>query len=198
MQIGTVDPTTTHAQQDVENAVALGFDALAMNLGAPTADWAISTVEQLFQYAQGTNLGLFFSMDLGQDSSLDDFTSIVNQYLGNGAYYKGPTGQPFLSTYSSGGHSPSDFTSFLSGLSSDVYFVPDLDDSSGYYTDAPDWFTTWDDVVDGVYSWETAWPLGSSTPANTSTTQDVYVQTSATSADKTYMIGKVAYPKVTC
>jgi glucan endo-1,3-alpha-glucosidase len=187
--VGTVDSSTNHAQLDIEQAAAMGLSAFALNVGAPTASWCQSTVEQLFNYANSNNFKLFFSLDLGQDGTLTDFTSLVQQYINNTAYYKaGPNNYPFLSTYSAGSTSPSDWASFKSSLGTNVYFVPDFDGVSGYYTDINSFFSTWGSTVDGVFSWETAWPAAQTKPANVSTDSDQYVQTGTQANSKSYMI----------
>ena len=189
VQIGTLTAGSGHAEQDIANAQAMGFDAFALNVQAPTADFTQSTVSQLFTYAASTGFKLFFSLDMSADNTLSDYTSLLQQYLGNEAYYTaGPQNYPFLSTFDSGNLEPSDWSNFKSSFANELYFVPDFDDTAGYYTDTNDWFSTWDSVVDGVFSWETAWPAQQDIPTNVSTDSDQYVQNG--SNGKAYMIGR--------
>ena len=114
---------------------------------------------------------------------------MLQEYLGNPAYYRyGPNNYPFLSTYSSGGHTASDISSFLSFYANELYFVPDFDETAGYYTDPTAWYNYWGDYVNGVFSWETAWPAGSTTASSVSTDSDVAVMSMIHDNSKTYMI----------
>ncbi|MCJ1440658.1 MAG: hypothetical protein MMC23_001144 [Stictis urceolatum] len=187
--VGTVDPSTDHAQQDVSQALAMGFKGFAMNVGQPTQPWARTTIQSLFDAASGTDFQLFFSMDIYGDGTLSDFTQLVSDFLTHDNYYKaGPSSQPFLSTYSAGSHSSSDWSSFLSTLPTQTYFVPDFDNTDGYYTDSASWFSTWGSLVSGLFSWETAWPAQSDAPSNVSTASDQFVMQGTQANQKTYMI----------
>ncbi|KAF9883043.1 hypothetical protein FE257_004297 [Aspergillus nanangensis] len=192
--IGTVDGSTDHAQQDIEGAIAVGFDAFAMNIGAPTADWAKSTVEQLFAAAEGTNFGLFFSFDMLQYSNLGDHITLFNQYRDHPNYFHaGSDGFPVVSSY--GGYAEaSDWASFKA--SSDIYLIPNLDDSapgSGeggpYYTDPAGQLGAFNDIVDGYFSWESAWPASTGGPTHVSSAGDEAVMEFAHNAGKDYMMG---------
>ena len=70
--------------------------------------------------------------------------------------------------------------------------MPGFDDAPGYYDDADAFFGAWKGVVDGVFSWETAWPGQSDSPQNFSTSSDERVQSAAISAGKDYMMGQLA------
>lgn len=190
-QVGSLTSGTNHAELDIEQAQAMGFDAFALNVGAPNADWAQSAVQQLFTVAQQKNFKLFFSLDFIQDGSYQDFQNLLQGYLGNSAYYRtGPNNYPVVSTFSAGALGPSDFQAFKQFYANELYFIPDFDGTQGYYTDTNGWFYAWDSVVDGVFSWETAWPAQMTTPTNVSTASDQYVQNGAKANGKTYMIRK--------
>ncbi|KAI0123459.1 glycoside hydrolase [Xylariales sp. AK1849] len=188
--VQTLNSTTTHAATDVNTALSMGLAGFALNVGDPTANWSTDAIKQVFDAAANTEFKLFFSLDLAQESDAYAFTDLINEYISNSAYYvAGSNGHPFLSTFSAAGTSASYWPAFLGTLNSEVYFVPDFDDSDDYYTDINSWMSSWSSVVDGVFSWETAWPGRSETAANVSTEVDEEILAAATSAGKDYMIG---------
>lgn len=126
-------------------------------------------------------------MDLAQDTNAYDFSALINEYIGNDVYYK-YNDLPFLSTFSAAGTGPEYWPDFLATINSDVYFVPDFDDGLDYYTNFDSWLGAWASVVDGVFSWETAWPSTSDTASNVSTSSDESIMTSIHNAGKSYMI----------
>ena len=136
----------------------MGFDAFALNLAAPTASWAIDAVNQLFAHAGEVGFKLFFSMDTAGGSwQFSDWSNLLQGYLGHEAYYRGPNGFPFLSTFDGGPWSPADWANFKASYANQLYFVPDFDSTQGYYTDIDAWMYAWYNVIDGAFSWETAW-----------------------------------------
>ncbi|KAI1325243.1 glycoside hydrolase family 71 protein [Xylariaceae sp. FL0255] len=192
--IGTVDSTTNHAQLDVQNAMAAGIDAFALNQGDPSASWSLSTLQQLFTAAEATNgkFKLFFSFDTFQDGTVSDHVSPFLMYKGSSAYLLGPNGLPVVSSY--GGYSLlSEWQSFKDQYS--VYLIPNLDvagagDTSEYYTDPSSYLASYESIVDGYFSWESAWPQSTSgVPQNVSSTGDATVMSYAHSTGKTYMMG---------
>ena len=186
-----MNPGSGHAELDIDEAIAVGFDAFALNVGQPNQPWAQSTVSQLFNYATSKNFKLFFSIDLFQYENINDFTTMVNQYLGHSAYYHaGPNNRPFLSTYGSGRLGPSDVAQFKSKLSQSVFFIPDFDSVNNFYNDPSGWLNTWGSLVDGGFGWETAWPSRQDTPANISVVQDNWVSTNIVPQGKSYMISE--------
>ncbi|KAH8903098.1 hypothetical protein BR93DRAFT_941010 [Coniochaeta sp. PMI_546] len=42
-----------------------------------------------------------------------------------------------------------------------IYFIPDIDDTNGYYGSSDAWWYYWGNITDGIFSWETAWPVSS-------------------------------------
>ena len=91
-----------------------------------------------------------------------------------------------------------------------MYFIPEFDDTDGYYQAASSvgilsypwftqkilntafqWWSYWGDVVDGLFSWDAAWPPSSSLsgtyPGDVS--PDLPVIKGAVAHDKGYMIG---------
>lgn len=69
--------------------------------------------------------------------------------------------------------------------------MPDFDGTAGYYDGADAWWDYWGGVVDGLFSWEAAWPeragLGGAFPGDTG--PDEVVSKAAEARGKDYMIG---------
>lgn len=190
--VSTLTNGTNHAALDVANARSLGFDAFALNVGQPGADWAISTIAQVFaEAAKYQDFKLFFSLDTAQDGTLSDYHSLLSQYLGHPAYYRaGPKSYPFLSTFDAGTLDPAEWATFKnSDYAGELYFVPDFDNTQGYYDNPAAWVDAWKGVVDGAFSWETAWPGQTTVPTNVSTQSDINVMSALKAQGKTYMIG---------
>ncbi|KAI0470734.1 glycoside hydrolase [Xylariaceae sp. FL0804] len=185
-----LDSSTDHASQDITTAQAMGLSAFALNVGDPSADWAQDAISQLFDAAAGTGFKLFFSLDMAQEGDAYAFQDLLGAYLGHDSYYRAGSGDgnAFLSTFQSAGNGPDYWSDFLGQLGEDTHFVPMFDETEGYYDDPAGWQSSgWGDVVDGLFSWETAWPGQSDTQCNVSTAQDEAVM--AASGGKDYMIG---------
>ncbi|KAH8705699.1 glycoside hydrolase [Talaromyces proteolyticus] len=188
--VGTI--TTDHANTDIQNAITAGFDAFALNVMS-TDSWSTDAVSALFNASAGTNFKLFFSFDMTHFSDPSSFIPILKQYVGHDNYYTYDS-KPFVSTFDGGtltfGASDpnsgwtNSFKDVLSGAGIDVFFVPDFDDASNYPTDFFSTFT----VVDGAFSWETAWPTVGAGVVNVSDTVDASVLGDAHSAGKIYMM----------
>ena len=181
--------------KDVTDAAAMGLDAFAMNVGNPTASWALDCINDLFAAAATVKgFSLFFSFDLYQDSTLQDHITLFNQYKNHPNYYIGPNGSPLVSSY--GGYNEmSAWASFKS--SSSIYLLPNLDDSapgsgdtSSYYTNPSGELSGFNSIVDGYFSWESAWPQSAGGPVDEDDTGDQTVMSYAHSNGKTYMMGK--------
>ncbi|CRG88942.1 hypothetical protein PISL3812_05977 [Talaromyces islandicus] len=184
--------TQDHANTDIQQAIAAGFDAFALNLMS-TDGWSTDAVSALFKASAGTEFKLFFSFDMTHFSDPSEFIPVLKDYVGNDNYYT-YSGKPFVSTFDGGtltfGSSDpnsgwtNSFKSVLSDAGIDVFFVPDFDDSSNYPND---FFSTFS-VVDGAFSWETAWPGVNSGKVNVSDSVDATVLGDAHSASKVYMM----------
>ena len=63
--VGTV--STAHAQQDIADAVAVGFDGFALNIGDPRQSFVREAFNSMFDYARDNypDFKLFFSLDQG-------------------------------------------------------------------------------------------------------------------------------------
>ncbi|VUC37092.1 unnamed protein product [Clonostachys rosea] len=179
-----------HASQDVQAALALGIDAFVLNVGMPNADWCISTVEQLFAAASGTNFKIFFSLDLYAESDPYAFTTMINKYFSHPNYYKaGPSSAPMLSTFQPGAWGSDNWGAFLASLSSKPYFVPDFDQAEGYYENPEAFWYYWKDTLDGSFSWEQSWPGVTDTQTNVTSEVDAKVLSATHAQGKVYMMG---------
>ncbi|KAF1989077.1 glycoside hydrolase family 71 protein [Aulographum hederae CBS 113979] len=187
--VGTT--TEAHVKQDIDEAAAAGFDAFALNVGDPTAAYANTTVGYMFKYLEAVQqkypFKLFISMDLAAHGTLNDFTPMVKQYIASSAYRKaGSPAKPFLSTFSGHSNSPSTWNTFLSQFSPKPYFIPNFDNAPNYFDASDSFWSQWNSVVDGLFSWETAWPKV--TEAGTgSITQDQKIASGASKKGKVYM-----------
>ena len=184
--------TSSEAVSDIQDAIAVGFDGFALNTPDVVDSYVTNAVSYLFAAAQGTSFKLFFSYDTSYGSggaSMGAFASFVAQYAGNSAYYK-VDGRPFISTFNGGTYSNSDWQSnFIQPLINDGYnpfFVPDFDDTSGY----PNNFFSEFPVVNGAYSWESAWPAPGTTISTVSDSVDSSMISQAKAAGKVYMMRK--------
>ncbi|TGJ88363.1 hypothetical protein E0Z10_g483 [Xylaria hypoxylon] len=188
--VGGIDPNTDHAQQDIEQAAAAGFDAFALNIGQPAAGWLTSAVHQLFDYADTRNdFKLFFSFDFYQTGDINAHAALYTQFAGRLSYLRyGDAGLPVVSSYSGGGIGVDAWRNFKTA--NNVYLIPNPEADGNYYSAPPTFFQNWNDVVDGVFSWETNWPDVSDTPGNNvSSTRDQAVKTAADAVGKTYVMG---------
>ena len=147
--IGTI--TDAHCQQDIENAMALGADAFALNLNTDTASWATTTVTSLFNWADTLGFKLFFSFDMTGFSNPDQFTSYLQSYVTNSAYYK-YNGLPLVSTFNGGASSYTfgqdsvndgwkvELEQVMANAGYPIYFVPAFQDvtiTSSFFTTFP-------------------------------------------------------------
>lgn len=101
------------------------------------------------------------------------------------------------------------------GFANDVYFMPMFDETDGYY-EADEgvslfvfkitctvhlgltliqWWSYWGDLVDGLFSWETAWPpVGASDLSSIGdVSSEMAVMEAAYSKNKGYMMGKLRH-----
>ncbi|KAI1772010.1 glycoside hydrolase family 71 protein [Hypoxylon cercidicola] len=186
--VGTVDPNTKHAQQDIDGAINVGFDAFALNVGNPGADWASNTVQQLFDYAETRPFKLFFSFDFYGNGDINQHQALFARFKDHPAHLKyGSNNLPVVSSYSGGSIGPDAWRNFKT--TNNVYLIPNPEADGNYYSNPSRFFQSWGDAVDGVFSWETAWPDTSDTPVNVSSARDEAVKAAADAAGKTYVMG---------
>ncbi|KAI1105562.1 glycoside hydrolase family 71 protein [Jackrogersella minutella] len=184
--VGTVDSSTIHAQQDIDGAISVGFDAFALNVGDPSADWALSTVQQLFDYADSKSFKLFFSFDFYGNGDINQHQALFVQFKDHAAHLQ-YNNLPVVSSYSGGSVGPDTWKTFKT--TNDVYLIPNPEADGNYYSNPTAFFQSWSDAIDGVFTWETAWPDTSDTPVNVSSTKDQAVKSAADAAGKAYMMG---------
>ena len=142
----------------------MGLDGFALNVADPSQAFVRQLFNYMFDYARDNHptFKLFMSMDLWalgvpRDEELDLYHDLLRDFKGHDAWYKGPNGYSFVSTFSSGGLYNTDWQAWRDSWADQVYLVPDFDDTSGYNTSDGGWWDYWGDVVDGTFSWETAW-----------------------------------------
>ncbi|OTA90693.1 glycoside hydrolase family 71 protein [Hypoxylon sp. CO27-5] len=184
--VGTVDPNTNHAQQDIDGAISVGFDAFALNVGNPGADWAKSTTQQLFDYASSKSFKLFFSFDFYGNGDISQHQALFNQFKDHPAHLK-YNNLPVVSSYSGGSIGPDTWRNFKN--TNNVYLIPNPEADGNYYNNPSAFFQSWGDAIDGVFTWETAWPDASDRPVNVSSTKDQAIKSAADAAGKAYMMG---------
>ena len=185
-----MEADTDHARQDIDQAISVGFDAFALNVGRPTEPWAISTVQQLFDYAgsRDGDFKLFFSFDFHQTPDIGAHKTLLDQFRDHPAHLTyGDGDRAVLSSFGGGDLGPDTWREF--GSANGLYLLPNLEADGSYYSDPSAFFGAWGDAIDGVFSWETAWPETSETPVNVSSVQDESVKAAADAAGKSYMMG---------
>ncbi|PYI22706.1 hypothetical protein BO99DRAFT_429649 [Aspergillus violaceofuscus CBS 115571] len=197
--VGTV--TQEHAQKDIDDAKALGFDGFALNIGDATQDFVSDTLSYMFPYAESVGFKLYVSMDVyasgdacyKRKTSCNgpfDYQWVWDRYKGSSAYCQ-IDGKALISTFSSGGFHNTNWTKWKNDLANDMFFMPDFDETDGYYEAADAWWDYWGDVVDGIFSWETSWPerkgFGGLTAGDVSV--DVLPMAGAHNRSKPYMMG---------
>jgi glucan endo-1,3-alpha-glucosidase len=196
-QVGTM--TANEAVTDVQDAINAGFDAFALNV-ASTDDWSTTAISYLFSAANnnaGSDFKLFFSFDMTRFSNPSQFLPLLEQYASNDSYLL-QNGQPFVSTFGGGASSYTfgqdnandgwdvAFRQPLQSKGIDPFFVPNFDDWTGYPSGFFDAFS----VVDGVFSWEAAWPEVNAGMVNESDSIDQAALQGAQAANKVYMMRK--------
>lgn len=184
------------ANLDVADAQYAGFSAFAINLNENDVGqgWAKDSIEYLCKAAEksqsdGKYFGIFFSMDIRRDQdNADKFKPLLNQYMGRGCHYK-YDGKYFLSTFNGGWTTNTYWSRFFQSLNkkrNEVYFVPDFDDTTGYYASDANWWNYWAKTVDGLFTWETAWPAAA---GEVEVARDNKVLAAAVDHQKSYMVG---------
>ncbi|KAL0265037.1 hypothetical protein SLS55_000994 [Diplodia seriata] len=198
--VGTT--SEAHVHTDIDDAAAAGLDGFALNIGDPRQSWATDTISYMFDYTASNHpdFHLLFSLDLaaagGAGATLSDYNALLKQYTPHAAYARGPSpnSYPFVSTYSDGGLTNETWEQWRGSDAfaepDAVYFVPDFDATAGYYDGADGWWAYWGGVVDGLFSWEAAWPeragFGGAFPGDTG--PDEVVAKAAEARGKDYMI----------
>ncbi len=183
------------AVKDVQDAKAIGLDAFALNVQDASASWSTSAIQLLFDAAAENDFKLFFSFDMAVLDQPSTFLPLFKQYQSNPAYYY-HNNRPFVSTFDGGAKSfgasspnagwQSQLKDALASSGINPFFVPDFDDYGGAAYDAA-FFGNYP-VVDGVLSWEAAWPEVNEGTANVSSAKDQVAIQAAHAAGKVYMM----------
>ncbi|KAH0437113.1 hypothetical protein CcaCcLH18_03981 [Colletotrichum camelliae] len=197
--LGTI--TAEHARKDIESAKATGFDGFALNIGDPTASFIDTSLGYLFDAADSIGgFGLYVSMDVwasgdacwhGRDSCNGplDYHWIFQKYKGRSSYYQWNS-LPVISTFSAAGFDNIKWNKWKETLANEMFFIPDFDKTTGYYESHPGWWEYWGDLVDGLFSWESAWPerdgYGGRSPGDVSL--DLSIAQGAHNHSKLYMV----------
>ncbi|EPQ50592.1 glycoside hydrolase [Gloeophyllum trabeum ATCC 11539] len=154
---------------DIELASSHGIDAFALNVGS--LSWEFDRVADAYKAAQnsGTNFKLFFSFDMtalpcatAQDAAA--LVGHVTDYVSHPSQFK-YDGLVFVSTFAGEsctfGQSSvvqgwqTQFVDKLTGSNS-IYFVP------SFFVD-PGTFSTYNDVMNGAFNWNSGWPISLTT-----------------------------------
>ncbi|KAH7046817.1 glycosyl hydrolase family 71-domain-containing protein [Macrophomina phaseolina] len=174
-QVGTINED--HVHQDVDDAAAMGLDGFALNMGSPLEPFSRAVFDYMFDYTRDNHpdFKLFISMDLWSAKNLSDFDQFFTDFLAHDAYYKGPNGFPFVSTYGNGGFSKETWQDWKNRWADKLYFVPDFAGMAGTDDSSPE-------------CWESVWPVQNQTNTLSIAADDKHMA-AASQNNKTYMIG---------
>lgn len=159
------DSTTAHRQQDIKDAKAIGLDGFSLNIGKPGPSFVRSTMNDMFDFAASNSFGLHASMDLWaagdppDPKSVGDYKSLFVDFFGHAAYEVGANGFPMVTTFADGGTNNKTWEDWREQFAQQVYVIPNLDGIPGYWEMHPGFWEHWGGVVDGLFTWESAWPL---------------------------------------
>lgn len=193
---------TDHIQQDIDDAAAMGLDGFSLNIGDPRQDFVRSSLDTMFGYAQNNHpdFKFFISMDLWAagdtepPQSVIDFVSLLKSYIDHPSYQRGPEPEryPMVSTFADGGLQNYEWQAWRDAFDNHVFLIPDFDHTEGYWESDPGWWWYWGNIVDGLFSWESAWPYraGYGGAYAGDITPDVKVLEGATNHSRPYMIRK--------
>ncbi|EKG18569.1 Glycoside hydrolase family 71, partial [Macrophomina phaseolina MS6] len=154
----------------------------------------------MFGYAQNNHpdFKFFISMDLWAagdtepPQSVIDFVSLLKSYIDHPSYQRGPEPEryPMVSTFADGGLQNYEWQAWRDAFDNHVFLIPDFDHTEGYWESDPGWWWYWGNIVDGLFSWESAWPYraGYGGAYAGDITPDVKVLEGATNHSRPYMI----------
>ncbi|KAM0547281.1 hypothetical protein ACHAPJ_010416 [Fusarium lateritium] len=190
------DSTAQHRQQDIKDAKTYGIDGFSLNIGKPNPDFVRSTMNDMFDFAAGQDFGLHISMDLWaagdkpDNMSVPDYKSLFVDFFGHAAYEKGSNGFPMVTTFSDGGTNNMIWVDWRDQFAEKVFLIPNLDGIPGYWEWNEGWWEHWGQVVDGLFTWESAWPMrkgkGGAYPGDIG--PDLPLMKGCKANDKKYMI----------
>lgn len=186
--------TTAEAIIDIQQAQAMGLDALALNVVSRDS-WSNTSISYLFSAANAAGFKVFFSFDMNAFASPTDFIPLLTQYYYNDAYFR-HNDLPFVSTFYGGNRvgnygSPNAYwqalyRDALAELRMPTYFVPSFSDSTS--TTANTFFANYP-VVDGNFDWDASWPWISNGIANVTNSNDAALISTGHALGKTCMMG---------
>ncbi|TVY69950.1 hypothetical protein Focb16_v002062 [Fusarium oxysporum f. sp. cubense] len=155
------DITEEHAPKDVADAIAMGRDGFFLNVGYPKLDWVPQTLRHLYGYADDLATGTWcYDKKLGNDcGGPKEYETSLKSFLGRDSYLRyGPDNFPFITNFSTGRQTDKYFTAWKNSFANEMYFVPGIDDTPGFWESYPAWWGYWGDLIDGASVWESAWP----------------------------------------
>ncbi|KIJ64430.1 glycoside hydrolase family 71 protein [Hydnomerulius pinastri MD-312] len=200
--VGNAYPyTVANWQSDIELAHASGFDGFALNIGPDS--WQPEQVAYAYQAAQQsrTNFKLFLSFDMSVlpcttaadaetlQGYITTYATHPNQFLYGGHVFASTfSGESCTFGQSSVAQGwQTQFIDQLTGVNT-VYFVP------SFFVD-PTTFSTYDGVLDGMFNWNSGWPIEvtaafvSSLGGLSSASSSLATLVGATTTDEQYISG---------
>ncbi|KAF5715887.1 ferric reductase Fre2p [Fusarium mundagurra] len=145
------------------------LDAFVLNVGYPKLDWVSETLSHLYSYAddlisKGGGFKLALSLDqyatgawcydkkLGDDcGGPKEYETILKSFLGPDSHLRyGPNNFPFITSFSTGRQTDKDFIAWKKSFANEMYFVPGIDDTLGFWESHPAWWQYWSDIIDGA------------------------------------------------
>jgi hypothetical protein len=164
-QVGNTD--SDHVGTDIEDAIAMGLDGFALNIQCPGTDFADQLVTDMWSYIVNNvqsdrQFSVMISMDvyaLGScNGTVFDYVDYIKTTIGQSVNYM-VDGKALVTTYSDGGLQNTTWEEFKESFTeTQIFFMPDFDNTTGYWTGDDGWWYYWGGVVDGLFSWESAWP----------------------------------------
>ena len=143
--------------------------------------WARNTTSHLFDQADTSGFGLFFSFDHNHFANPADYTEFLKPYLNRTSYFQ-YNEKPLVSTFNGEDISDADWATFKKAVG-DILLVP------GFSRATPklDFFTG-RESLDGIFNWN-SWPSPEAGKANVSDSDDATYLTAAHDQGKLFMMG---------
>ncbi|RKK90913.1 hypothetical protein BFJ68_g15358 [Fusarium oxysporum] len=130
------DITEEHAPKDIADTIAMGYADDLVSKGGK-----FKLALSLDLYATGT---WCYDKKLGKDcGGPKEYETSLKSFLGH---------------FSTGRQTDKDFTAWKKSFANEMYFVPSIDDTPGFWESYPAWWNYWGDLIDGASVWESAWP----------------------------------------
>ena len=144
-------------------------------------DWASNTTAHLFDQADASGFGLFFSFDHNHFTNPSDYTEFLKPYLARPSYFK-YNGKPLVSTFNGEAISNDDWAAFKAAVG-DILLVP------GFSRATPklDFFTGLE-ALDGIFNWN-SWPAAAAGKVDVSDSDDATYLAAAHGEGKVFMMG---------